>query len=379
MKKVLSKSILTLLCGAMIAAAAGCGNTTAYPLNIDGVDVRAGIYIMNQETAISEAQSKLKEEQPDLDTSAEDFDIRKQTIEGIGAEEWIKNKTFELCRQYVATEKMFEEAGLTLTAEELSEIKTQVNSLWTEENMYAQYIFGVDVVGEYYESIGVGQQSYSDLMEKDKKTDALFDYYYGENGIEKPDEKEIEAKVLDRYFAVNFILFDAEVGGETAEERLNRLNNGESFESVYKTYLDDQDKKNLTDDMKEAEEAGETYEGSLHQDVDNARPENDRSIQIVEKETTPLDEQFVAAAEAMKPGENKIIEFTTDEEKTLTYIVSKADLSAMSEQLKNCSESLVKELKGEELTEKIKAVGDGYALKENAAAVSLYKIDKLLK
>ena len=100
MRKVLNKSITTLLCGAMIVAAAGCGNTTAYPLNIDGVDVRAGIYIMNQQDALSAAQSKLKEEQPDLDTSAEDFDIKKQTIEGIGAEEWIKNKTFELCRQY---------------------------------------------------------------------------------------------------------------------------------------------------------------------------------------------------------------------------------------------------------------------------------------
>lgn len=378
MKKALNKSITTLLCGAMIVAAAGCGNTTAYPLNIDGVDVRAGIYIMNQQDALSAAQSKLKEEQPDLDTSAEDFDIRKQTIEGIGAEEWIKNKTFELCRQYVATEKMFEEAGLTLSSEDLSEIKAQVNSLWTEENMYAQYIFGVDIVGEYYESIGVGQESYSDLMKKDKKSEALFDYYYGENGIEKPDEKEIEAKVLERYFAASYIVFDAEVGGETAQERLDRLNNGESFESVYKTYMDDEKKKELSDAMKEAEEAGETYEGELPENVDTEMPEKDSRIQIVDKETTPLDQQFITAAEAMKPGENKIIEFTTDEDKTLTYIVSKADLSTMSEQLKECSDSLVKELKSEELQDKIKAVGDGYALKENTAAVNLYKIDKLL-
>ena len=378
MRKALNKSITTLLCGAMIVAAAGCGNTTAYPLNIDGVDVRAGIYIMNQQDALSAAQSKLKEEQPDLDTSAEDFDIRKQTIEGIGAEEWIKNKTFELCRQYVATEKMFEEAGLTLSSEDLSEIKAQVNSLWTEENMYAQYIFGVDIVGEYYESIGVGQESYSDLMKKDKKSEALFNYYYGENGIEKPDEKEIEAKVLERYFAASYIVFDAEVGGETAQERLDRLNNGESFESVYKTYMDDEKKKELSDAMKEAEEAGETYEGELPENVDTEMPEKDSRIQIVDKETTPLDRQFITAAEAMKPGENKIIEFTTDEDKTLTYIVSKADLSTMSEQLKECSDSLVKELKSEELQDKIKAVGDGYALKENTAAVNLYKIDKLL-
>ena len=80
----------------------------------------------------------------------------------------------------------------------------------------------------------------------------------------------------------------------------------------------------------------------------------------------------------MKPGENKLIEVKTDDDTTITYIVQKADLSAMSDKLKECSDSLIKELKGEELTEKIKAIGDGYALKENSAATSLYKIDKLL-
>ena len=378
MRKQLSKSLTTILCGAMIMAAAGCGNTTGYPLNIDGVDVRAGIYIMEQQSALSEAQSKLKEEQPDLDTSAEDFDIRKQTIEGISAEEWIKNKTFELCRQYVATGKLFDELGLTLTAEDISDANAQAESMWTESNMFAQYFYGVDVMGEYYESIGVSQQSYNDLLKNGKKSEAIFEYYYGENGVEKPDEKEIEAKVLERYFAVNYFSYDSEVGGETAEERLSKLNSGESFESVYKTYTDDQKKKELSDAKKEAEEKGETYEGDLPENVDTELPEKDSRIEVIDKESTGLEEAFVTEAYAMKPGENKIIEVKTDDDTTITYIVQKADLSAMSDKLKECSDSLIKELKGEELTEKIKAIGDGYALKENSAATSLYKIDKLL-
>lgn len=377
MRKVLNKSILTILCGAMIAAAAGCGNTTAYPLNIDGVDVRAGIYIMNQKDAVSAAQSKLVEEQPDLDTSAEDFDIRTQTIEGKSAEEWIKSKTIELCKEYVAVGKLFEEAGLTLSAEELSEIKTQVNSLWTEENMYAQYIFGVDIVGDYYESIGVGQESYSDIMKNDKRMDALFDYYYGENGIMKPDEKEIEAQVLERNFAANYFIYDPEVGGATAQEIVDKLNNGESYESVYKTYLDDQEKKKLTDAMKEAEEAGEVYEGDLPENVDNELLEKDSYLKIVDKEDTPLEEAFVKEMDAMQPGENKVVEITTDE-KTIIYIVSKADLSTMSDKLKECCDALVRELKGDELQAKVSDLANGYAVKENTAAINLYKLDKVL-
>lgn len=378
MKKIASKSILTLLCGAMIAAAAGCGNATAYPLNIDGEDVRAGIYIMNQQSAISEAQAKLKEEQPDLDTTAEDFDFKKQIIEGISAEEWVKNKTFELCRNYVASNKLFEEKGLSLTAEELSEIKSQSNSLWTEENMYAQYIYGVDIVGEYYEGIGVSQQSYSDVLTNDYKNEALFEYFYGAEGVEKPDDAEVDAKLLEKYFAVNYFTYDAAVGGETAEQRLEKLNSGESFESVYKTYMDDSERHTLEEDKKEAEEAGETYEGDLPENVDTELPEADSLIQVIDKETSSLDESFISQVDEMKEGENKIIKVTPSEGEEIVYVVSKVKLSENTELMAQYRENVVRDMKGDELKEKIRAAGEGYTLKENTAATSLYKIDKLL-
>ncbi len=378
MKKIASKSILTLLCGAMIAAAAGCGNTTAYPLNINGEDIRAGIYIMNQQTALSEAQSKLKEEQPDLDTSAEDYDFKKQLIEGIGAEEWVKNRTFELCRNYVASNKLFEEKGLSLTAEELSEIKSQSNSLWTEENMYAQYIYGVDIVGEYYEGIGVSQQSYSDMLTNDYKNEALFEYFYGAEGVEKPDDAEVSKKTLEKYFAVNYFTYGPEVGGETAEQRLERLNKGESFESVYKTYMDDSEKHTLETEKAEAEEAGETYEGDLPENVDTELPAADSLIQVIDKESSSLDESFIKQVDEMKEGENKVIKVTPSEGEEIVYVVSKVKFSEKAELMEDYRDNVVREMKGDELKEKIKAAGEGYTLKENTAAVNLYKIDKLL-
>ena len=97
MNKSVSRGILTILCGALIAAgASSCGNNTAYALTVDGQDIRAGIYILKQQEALSEASSKLSEENPDLERKAEDF--RTNNIDGISAEEWIKNKTFEKCR-----------------------------------------------------------------------------------------------------------------------------------------------------------------------------------------------------------------------------------------------------------------------------------------
>ena len=152
MNKLTRRAAAAVLCGALAVTACSCGANTTTALTIDGTEIPAGVYICYQMDALSEAQSVLAEEQPDLDMTAEGFDFKKQTIGGVAAEEWVKNKTVELCRNYVAANKAFDEYGLSLEASQKNEIKASVNSAWEEENMYAQYLYGFDTIGEYYES-----------------------------------------------------------------------------------------------------------------------------------------------------------------------------------------------------------------------------------
>ena len=108
MRRSVRNSILTILCGAMITAAASCATSQTYPVTVDGEKFRAGLYILEQQAAISEAVSKIDEEQPDLDTSADDFDYFKQTVEGQKFGDWVNARALENCREYVAVTRLFD-------------------------------------------------------------------------------------------------------------------------------------------------------------------------------------------------------------------------------------------------------------------------------
>ena len=386
MKKSVSRGILTILCGALIAASASsCGNNTAYALTIDGQDIRAGIYILKQQEALNEASDKLSEENPDLDLTAEDFDIKAQTIEGIGAEEWIKNKTIEKCREYVATERLFDKYGLAISAEKKSEINSNTSSYWSEDNMYAQYFYGVDKFGDYYESLGIGEQSYKDVSFASEKSVELFDHIYGEGGTEAVSADEIISKISQDYIAIKFFEKSANVS-DSAQSYIDRLSGGESFEEVYASYQKAAKIAEIEAAIKEAEEKGEEYTGDTVDSVTVETPAEADIIRTYSKDDTVPSEDFIKEAFDMAAGEYKILtvsnESTDDEGKTVTitkeYVVAKLNIAAYDDLIQQYSDTVLHEMKDEEFDAKIKAEGDSYTVTENAAAIKLYTIDKLL-
>ena len=386
MKKSVSRGILTILCGALIAASASsCGNNTAYALTIDGQDIRAGIYILKQQEALNEASDKLSEENPDLDLTAEDFDIKAQTIEGIGAEEWIKNKTIEKCREYVATERLFDKYGLAISAEKKSEINSNTSSYWSEDNMYAQYFYGVDKFGDYYESLGIGEQSYKDVSFASEKSVELFDHIYGEGGTEAVSADEIISKISQDYIAIKFFEKSANVS-DSAQSYIDRLSGGENFEEVYASYQKAAKIAEIEAAIKEAEEKGEEYTGDTVDSVTVETPAEADIIRTYSKDDTVPSEDFIKEAFDMAAGEYKILtvsnESTDDEGKTVTitkeYVVAKLNIAAYDDLIQQYSDTVLHEMKDEEFDAKIKAEGDSYTVTENAAAIKLYTIDKLL-
>jgi len=98
----------------MAAAMTACSDTT-YGMVIDDYTVPAGIYIYYANSAYSEAVSKIAAEKPDLDTSDAEAlkeTVKAETIEGMDSLTWIQNKAVELCANYVAVEKKFDELEL---------------------------------------------------------------------------------------------------------------------------------------------------------------------------------------------------------------------------------------------------------------------------
>lgn len=387
MIKAIKKGTAALVCGALICSAASCGNTTGTALTVDGRPIRAGIYIFYQMQALSEATSKLSEEQPELDMNAEGFDLLAESFESVTVRDWIKDRTFALCREFVAAEKKFEEYGLSLTAEEESEIKSYVNSLWTEENMYAQYFYGVSVVGEYYEQYGIGQESFRDTYALSYKKDKIFDAIYGEGGSLAVPVSELDAAVVENYALVKYFAVNEEKAGGSAQSYVDRLNNGTAFAELKKEHDEKVEITEIKEEMAQAEANGEEYDGTLPEEVIVAQSEESDLETVVSKTSTSPSEDFINAVFEMSAGENKAVTVSstsTDADgnettRETSYVVTRLDLSADAERMETYRQTQLHSMKDEELDRTITDAGAALAVSENAAAIKKYKLENIME
>ena len=385
MQNSVKKTISAIICGAVALASCGCGNTTGTALTIGDADIRAGIYIYYQMDALSEATSILSEEQPDLDMRAEDFDIKKHTIEGVNAEEWVKNKTIQLCKEHVAVEKLFDSYGLALTSEQTDEIKNYVFSTWNEENMYAQYIYGVDILGDYYEGLGVGEQSFKDCTTNIYKYDAIFEHLYGEGGEKGVPTAELDAGIVENYVAT--LQFEVDAAVATPQDYVDMITSGTSFTDAKAAYDKAAAIKEIEQDMADAAEAGEEYDGTLPEEVETVAVDESTLKEIVEKGTEIPTAEYVNEVFAMTNGETKVItvsETAAADDGTETtaftyYVVQRTDITADAETMESYREKVLHDMKSSEYKDLIKAEADTMNVAENSAAIKLYTIDKLEK
>lgn len=385
MQKSLKKSISAILCGAAALTACGCGNTTGTALTIGDKDIRAGVYIYYQMDALSEAATILGEEQPDLDMTVEGFDIRKYTVEGVGVEEWVKNKTIELCKEHTAVDALFESRGLTLSEEEKEEIDQYVFSAWNEENMYVQYIYGVNILGDYYEKLGIGEQSFEACYTNSYKKDALFENIYGEGGEKAVSAEELDAGVIENYALI--LEFEVNPKVETAQTYVDMINGGTSFTDANAAYEKAISLKEIEDDMNAAKEKGEEYDGILPEEVETVAVDEKDLRAVVERGTESPTKEYVDEVFALAAGETKVItvsDTTTAADGTETteisyYVVQRKDITTDTEAMHAYRETALHEMKDSEFDDMIKAESEKLAVTENAAAINLYTIDKLEK
>lgn len=177
----------------MAAAFSGCGESTSTSMNIDGTDIRAGIFIFYTMSAYYEASEIIGEDGTDT-TKVEN--IKNAHIDNITAKDWIQNKAEEYCTEFVAISREFDALGEELTAEEKSEI----------DDMLSYYTQGDG--GKFYTKNGIGEESLRDVMEIDYKREHVFKHYYGFDGEKGMSESELKKYFNDNYARVEYITID---------------------------------------------------------------------------------------------------------------------------------------------------------------------------
>ena len=219
---------VTALMVSLSLASCNQDTTWTYRTEDGAYEVTSGMYVGMSISAYNSGYS-----QTDVDTSQPLYD---QQIGSVDALTWVQQEVDNLAKKYLAVETKFEEYGLSFTEEEQSYIDSYIEYYW-------------EYLGSSYEEEGCGQESYTKLMTNSFKESQLFYHIYGEGGEREVTEEELRDLFNQQYAHVN--IFDVDCSDdegnpleghelEIVEERvanlIERLDNGEDFETVKADY-----------------------------------------------------------------------------------------------------------------------------------------------
>lgn len=214
------KWLSLLLCLALVFGFSGClGNAYEYAGTINGQDITSGLYLMAQNTAISEAKNKVEDSEKDL---------FKQKVEGVSANSWIKARTEELLRRYVCIRALCREKGISLDSTGQQNVE-QTMQYWAYlEQMYMEN--------------GISQSSFERFITTDEMGRQLFAALYAEGGELAVPDSELKAEYGEKYAHVRMLSIPTSASAdgldvrdkvtEMAREMVKKLEGGKTLEEV---------------------------------------------------------------------------------------------------------------------------------------------------
>ncbi len=359
----------------MTLSLASCGKDTVQGAVIDGVEIPAGIFILYQSNALSEAYSQLSDQLGEEDDMSKILDL---SIEDKPVTEWVNDKAIESMKKYAAYETKFNELGLSFRNNEDKIVASTAEQWW-------------EYIGEQYEGYGISEQSYVDAGINTRKESAVFDYYYGTGGEKEVPEEDIKNYLTENYARIKYIEMtlkdaegnvlkseDKEYVKKMADEYIERLKGGESFDTIEDEYASYVDALSASDDeTAEGETAEEETAAATETETDGSETEEapDYGTVITKDSSTPA----ASVAEKAFDGSMNAGDYVLVEDYESYYIVNKMDLFADPEYLENNRDTALHALKDDEFDEMV----NGWLAEQNAqinqAAVERYKLDKLVQ
>lgn len=295
---------VTALMVSLSLASCDQDTTWTYRTEDGAYEVTSGMYVGMSISAYNSGYS-----QTDVDTSQPLYD---QQIGSVDALTWVQQEVDNLAKKYLAVETKFEEYGLSFTEEEQSYIDSYIEYYW-------------NYLGSSYEDEGCGQESYTKLMTNSFKESQLFYHIYGEGGEREVTEEELRDLFNQQYAHVN--IFDVDCSDdegnpleghelEIVEERvanlIERLDNGEDFETVKADY----------EAEVEAEQAAEEESASSDTSSDETSSEETSA-----SESSASSEESAASEESSASGETSEV----SEDASSTESSSSSEETASSE------------------------------------------------
>lgn len=399
------KKLVAAICAVAITlSVAGCADVSTIG-SIDDQTINAGIYLLYEQSAISEAQQEVDDQLTAMGTSSskiENFSYYNYNVQDKTFSQYVQDRTLEQVKQYVAIQKKFEELGLTLTDEEKSEVTTSAKKMWDTEITYYGYSTGT-TYGQNYENAGISRKSYEAVQLVNKMSNKVFDAYYEENGISATDEKDIATYFYDNYGRFQIIQVSLTEGNgdkittdegkkakkEQAQGYVDRLLAGEDYETVYHEYEDlvakekaDAEAESNSGNSSVASESSSTASSTSETVSDDTtssgtsgseEESHDHEFLLSKTDTSPS-EEFIKWAFELETGKGGVYE-----DDSVYYAVVRCDIKEREDWLTKNHSDILHLMKDDEYEAMLNETAKDYALDLNNDALNKYKPENLKK
>lgn len=339
---VFAAAVVTASC----TACSTFGNSTAYAVTIDGVQLKAGVYIYYSYASYMELTQTLQSENSELDVDDDDV-VKKQTMDGVSAETWIQNKTMEYCQRHVAISQKCEELGLELDEEQETEISDTVEAFW-ESN------------GETYEKNGISKDSVTQVLINTYLTDEVFLYYYAVDGEEGVTEDELKEYYEENNARVRYIQFNLTDG------------NGEELDDAGKT-----DMKHMVEDYLGELKALKGDEAAMDEEMDAIQSEYNAYVTSISEEAAAATATSATDEEGNEiPAETTATTTTTTVETTTATVAEESADTTETAGADDAAETTAAEAAGE--AETTAAVDESIGEEETTTTTAPYASEKII-
>ena len=406
------KKLVAAICAVTITlSVAGCADVSTIG-SIDDQTINAGIYLLYEQSAISEAQEEVDDQLKAMGTDSskvENFSYFNYNVQDKTYSQYVQDRTLEQVKQYVAIQKKFDELKLTLTDEEKDNVKTSVKKMWDTEISYYGYSTG-KTYGQNYEAGGISKKSYEAVQLVNKMSEKVFDAYYEKNGISATDEKDIATYFYDNYGRFQIIQVSLKEGNgdkittdegkkakkEQAQGYVDRLLAGEDYDKVYHEYQDLVAKEKAEAEAESNSDA-ESKSGNSSAVSSAASSVTSSTSETASDDTTSSgasgseeeehDHEFLLGKTDTSPSEEFIkwaFELDTDkggvyEDDSVYYAVVRRDIKEREDWLTENHSNVLHVMKDDDYKAMLNETAKDYALDLNNDALVKYKPENLKK
>ncbi|HHW46667.1 MAG TPA: hypothetical protein GXX17_07190 [Clostridiales bacterium] len=365
----------------LIFSFSACHPKDEVAMTIGDVQITSALYMCALIQADGEARNLIDKNAAE---GVENIDYFKQKIEGADYTDWVKNRAEEICKEYAAYELKFAEAGLEISEDTQSEI-----------DFYTDYYWNTAGLGKFYEKNGVAFQTYKKFFTYSYKAREYFESIYGKDGTNPVSEEELKSAMDENFVLVNqlYASYTDTDGNDLSDDAkaeikqkfesyVTRLNNGESFETIYNEYNATDDNDENDDNNQDGQDASGQPEESTTSNEDESdntddtpKPQDKNAIILGDSDTNFASEIF-SDVKAMSPGEVKIIEPSSS---TGIYLIVRKDILSDPYYLDYLNLEILKLLKQTEFENMIKEYANSLQFNKNNYAVNRFKVKKIVQ